>query len=86
MEVIKSLGTRLGLLFAGLSLACGILVYAFPGALQTAISYLIHSEFSFAPKPFSAANLVIGAVVWFAIGAVVGTAWSKLCDCCKSKN
>lgn len=84
MELLKSLSVRLGLLFSALSLACGILVYAVPGVLQTAISFLIHSEFNFAPKPFSAANIVIGAVIWFAIGAVVGIVWTKLCDCCKS--
>ncbi len=85
MEIAKSLSVKLGLFFAAVSLACGILVYAAPGALQAAISYLIHSEFSFTPKPFSAANLVVGVVLWFAIGAVAGLAWTKLCDCCKKE-
>jgi len=81
--MLKYPGVKLGTLLAGISLACGILVYTVPDAATKALSYLTHSTWSFTINPFNPATFAAGLALWFVIGVIVGFAHRKLCDCCK---
>ncbi|MBI5228409.1 hypothetical protein HY988_07495 [Candidatus Micrarchaeota archaeon] len=76
----KNLGRNLAILFAGISLVCGIVVYAVPGMAHTLLSYLTHSTWQFAIRPFDPINFVIGLLLWAAIGFVIGSIFSKLSE------
>ncbi len=62
---------KLGAVFAGLYVACGIVLYALPGLSLVIADYLVHSTMQFTVKPFDAANFAIGTVLWFIIGGVI---------------
>ena len=74
---------RLGLLFAALYVACGILVYAVPGFSTAFFTLLTHSTVEFSVRPFNALEFVLGIVAWFAIGIIVSLLHKKICECCK---
>lgn len=85
MRDAKALGFALGALLAGISIVCGILVYAAPNVAITVAGYLTHSTIPFVIKPFDAAGFIIGLVLWFVIGFVIGFVFAKLCGCCEEK-
>lgn len=76
----KNRGYKIGLLFGVLSLLCGIFVYAFPDSMTSALEYLTHGKFEYAPQPFNPVRLVIGAVVWAIIGFGSGVLYEKISD------
>ena len=81
----KPLWYKLGIFFPAIYIACGILIYTAPELARSILEHLTHSTMQFTVQPFNATNLIIGTVAWAAIGAIVGFAFSKLCDCCEEK-
>lgn len=81
----KPLWLKLGILFPTISLLCGILVYGAPGLATWLLEHLTHSTWQFTIQPFDAASFAAGLVAWAIIGALVGWAVSKMCDCCNVK-
>ena len=80
----KPMWWKLGVLFPAISLVCGIIVYAAPGAATWLLENLTHSRWQFSIQPFDAAQFAVGLALWAIIGALVGWGYSKLCDCCKN--
>jgi hypothetical protein len=72
MGFTQNLGGRLAILFAGLSLACGVLVYAAPDMAHKLLELLTHSTWSFTIRPFNAVEFFGGALLWGVIGYAVG--------------
>ena len=81
----KTLGERLAVLFSGISVICGIIVYTVPDLAHNLMRYLTHSDWQFTIRPFNPIEFVGGAVLWAIIGFVIGTAFSKLCECKEKK-
>ncbi len=75
----KNLGIRLGALFAGISIVCGIVIYSWPGLASSLLEYLTHSSWQYTIKPFDPIRFVGGAALWFLIGNAIGLAFSKMC-------
>ncbi len=72
MKFMQKLEGKLAVLFAGLSLACGVLVYTAPVLAHQILELLTHSTWSFTIRPFSAVEFLGGALVWGIIGYAVG--------------
>ncbi len=79
----KTLGYRLGALFAGISLVCAIVVYAAPDLAHKLLELLTHSTWQFTIKPFNILEIITGAVLWLGIGILIGFAFSGICNCIK---
>ncbi|MEM2138403.1 MAG: DUF5676 family membrane protein [Candidatus Anstonellaceae archaeon] len=79
----KPMWYKLGVLFPAISLACGIVIYAVPGAGTWLLEHLTHSRWQFEIQPFDATQFVVGLALWAIIGAAVGWAFERLCDCCQ---
>ena len=78
---VKNLGHRLGALFAGISIVCGIVVYSSPGLAKSILEYLTHSSWQYTILPFEPVRFAIGVVSWSLIGAGIGIAFEKMCEC-----
>lgn len=85
MRDAKTVGFALGTLLAGISLACGIVVYAAPNLAMQIAGYLTHSTIPFVIRPFSLGGFVIGLVLWAVFGFAIGFVFAKLCGCCEEK-
>ncbi len=72
MKFMQKLEGRLAALFAGLSLACGALVYTAPGLAHQLLELLTHSTWSYTIRPFNAIEFLGGALLWGIIGYAVG--------------
>lgn len=79
MHGAEGFGLKLGALFAGLSALCGMVLYTVPDIALKITGYLTHSTLQFTVKPFEPIGFVIGLVLWFAIGAVLGYIIAKMC-------
>lgn len=75
-------GISLGLLFATISLACAALVYTVPNQALSVVGLLIHSSIPITIKPFNVIEILLGAILWFVIGIIVGVLHKKLCETC----
>ncbi|MEK6973446.1 MAG: DUF5676 family membrane protein [archaeon] len=82
----KNKGIKLGILLAAIDVVCGIIVYGAPDLAHKLLGYLTHSTWQFTINAFDPLTFVIGAILWFAIGFVIGFALEKCCckgkDCC----
>ncbi len=83
MRDAKTVGFALGALLAGISLVCGIVVYAAPNIAIQIAGYLTHSTIPFVIRPFDPASFVIGLVLWAVFGFIIGFVFAKLCGCCE---
>ncbi len=72
MGFMQKLEGKLAVLFAGISLACGVLVYTAPGLARQLLELLTHSTWSFTIRPFNSIEFLGGALVWGIIGYAVG--------------
>ena len=82
----KALGYRLGALFAGIYVICGIIVYTAPDLAHKILELLTHSIWQFTIQPFNIVNFLIGIILWAVIGILVGFALSGLCECIKDND
>ncbi|MBI2079713.1 hypothetical protein HYT84_03040 [Candidatus Micrarchaeota archaeon] len=80
MCCITDLWFKLGVLLAGLSAACGVLIYLAPDLTLKIAGYLVHSTIEFKIKPFDLVEFIIGLVLWGLIGTIIGFIFTKICD------